>query len=841
MIPCQATEPLRNNAPVDRKSKAGVVPRHHVMVPCVQESPSKADVTEIPTDVTGLPPRDRHRPRSRPPLPERTVPAKPPTRPSSETFYHPDFPALILISGTDAHMARSSSRESGHSLPPAYSFVDGLGDNRFLAPDPRQTSTQSLTPSFVGGHDTETRRTLLVVYIHGFYGNDQSFQSFPAHVHNYLKNELSDSYVIHSKIYPRYKTYKAITLARDNFSSWLQPHESPTTDIVLVGHSMGGLLAADVALMPNRDPYSSHPLKHRLLGTISLDSPFLGLHPGIIVSGISSLFRSNPSPPETPEPGAGPSTTLSPILSGTTSPEPSQYDSTTSINQFSSIDNSSTTSISPQPSNDPFFNPSYFNDVPFREQPFKKRLLHFVKKHSSEGVIGAARNHVLSHLEYGGCLADYPALNSRYSRIRALEDVDELHSLRQQSHGPAASQNQPVARVRFVNYYTISTGRPKKDKTRSHGPSRSRSPELDTTTDRLEAGSMEDRGSLAPLSMSASVGDVATPGIRLAEPSGVEEKLLSPTEGAGTQDNLPPAASMQHLDPFPESSEVGDSEHAVPGNSSLSQLHDDSTADLPAIPDLPPRPATPDLDACPDKDSRRQAEKEIKRDLKTYEQAVKNREKAIKERQKLADKRRKKAEKDTQKSVKEAGKAQAKAFTREQAQREAEAEQRRQEAEQRAKEAADREREAAERDGRPMPAPEPQEQQQQQQQQQPYNEQCEADTDVTDRGREESPSRGRTTTAEREARAIEAKKPAKERKFCVLPRRVSEGKDDTWVSIFMEGVDEVGAHCGLFFPGTHYEGLVGNVGQRVVEWAQESLSNRAILELAQTTDDLRLD
>ncbi|KAG7122954.1 hypothetical protein HYQ45_014232 [Verticillium longisporum] len=376
-------------------------------------------------------------------------------------------------------------------------------------------------------------------------------------------------------------------------------------------------------------------------------------------------------------------------------------------------------------------------------------------------------------------LLDYPALNSRYSRIRALEDVDELHSLRQQSHGPAASQNQPVARVRFVNYYTISTGRPKKDKTRSHGPSRSRSPELDTTTDRLEAGSMEDRGSLAPLSMSASVGDVATPGIRLAEPSGVEEKLLSPTEGAGTQDNLPPAASMQHLDPFPESSEVGDSEHAVPGNSSLSQLHDDSTADLPAIPDLPPRPATPDLDACPDKDSRRQAEKEIKRDLKTYEQAVKNREKAIKERQKLADKRRKKAEKDTQK---------------EQAQREAEAEQRRQEAEQRAKEAADREREAAERDGRPMPAPEPQEQQQQQQQQQPYNEQCEADTDVTDRGREESPSRGRTTTAEREARAIEAKKPAKERKFCVLPRRVSEGKDDT-----------------------------------------------AILELAQTTDDLRLD
>lgn len=112
--------------------------------------------------------------------------------------------------------------------------------------DPRSSSTQSLTPSL---HDDDGRRVLLIVYIHGFMGNNTSFRSFPAHVHSYLKLALGESHVIHSKIYPRYKTYKAIEVARDNFSTWLEPHESVNTDVVLIGHSMGGLLAAEVALM----------------------------------------------------------------------------------------------------------------------------------------------------------------------------------------------------------------------------------------------------------------------------------------------------------------------------------------------------------------------------------------------------------------------------------------------------------------------------------------------------------------------------------------------------------------------------------------------------------------
>lgn len=125
-----------------------------------------------------------------------------------------------------------------------------------LSTDPRTSSTQSLVPSASGDGSL---RTLLMVYIHGFYGNDQSFQSFPAHVHSLLVTLLSESHVVHSKIYPRYKTYRAIEVARDKFSAWLEPHESPTTDVILVGHSMGGLLAAEVALMVKLPHHSESP------------------------------------------------------------------------------------------------------------------------------------------------------------------------------------------------------------------------------------------------------------------------------------------------------------------------------------------------------------------------------------------------------------------------------------------------------------------------------------------------------------------------------------------------------------------------------------------------------
>lgn len=179
-------------------------------------------------------------------------PSSPPPPAYSER--PPIPPRKPVNSSTSAiYQTPPSAASSSTSTPGTYMHT--LSSGPWLGPDPRSSSTQSLLPDTSRDSQAATpadylgRRKLLIIYIHGFLGNDQSFRSFPAHVHALLANFLAESHVIHSKIYPRYKTYRSVGVARDNFSEWLRPHESPNTDVVLVGHSMGGILAADVVLM----------------------------------------------------------------------------------------------------------------------------------------------------------------------------------------------------------------------------------------------------------------------------------------------------------------------------------------------------------------------------------------------------------------------------------------------------------------------------------------------------------------------------------------------------------------------------------------------------------------
>ena len=108
--------------------------------------------------------------------------------------------------------------------PPAYSSEDArrsqLISEQWRSRDPRSSSAHSLLPAESGRDGRDGRRTLLLVYIHGFMGNETSFQSFPAHLHNLLTITLSETHVVHTKIYPRYKSRKAIDFARDDFSTW---------------------------------------------------------------------------------------------------------------------------------------------------------------------------------------------------------------------------------------------------------------------------------------------------------------------------------------------------------------------------------------------------------------------------------------------------------------------------------------------------------------------------------------------------------------------------------------------------------------------------------------------
>ncbi|KAL7925479.1 hypothetical protein ACQKWADRAFT_284157 [Trichoderma austrokoningii] len=699
---------------------------------------------------------------SPPPLPPRDSSQLPPPPPYSEA------------------VQSQGSLNPGREKPSRSSILDSKV--------PRPSSSQSLAPS---RSDSDGRRTLLLVYIHGFYGNDQSFQSFPAHVHNVLREALSESHAVYSKVYPRYKTYKSIEIARDNFSAWLEPHESPTTDVILIGHSMGGLLAAEVVLMPNRISSSRQPLRHRILGSLSLDSPFLGLHPGIVASGISSLFHHAPTPPNQ-DAASSPPADLRPS-------------SPASVN---------TTQSGPR---DPTFDPPYFNDSPFREQPFLTRMIHFGSKHWTEGIFTALGNHVAAHLEFGGCLADYPGLKSRYNQLRALEDIDDFQALR------GISSNNSRNRVRFVNYYTLSPGRSKRPATTEDSRDTSQvdlsaepAPEIkiedevnDKLVDAIISAKLEDEEKNQADASLSNDNDVNKPATTLLKPKEDEntdndnstakhEELreLSPDTNRLSMQSM---QSMQSIEPIPmDESEhnptaqeqepetpipdISDEPPSINEKDENSKDHLPPNVDLPPIPDLPNPPEQLDLSQYTDKDARKQAEKEFARRQKAYDQAAKDRNKAVREREKLVDKLQKKAQKDADKLEKEAKKQQQRLEKEEE--KAVRAEKKRLE-----KETADQAKSSS------------------------------------------AASLTSTPRSETGAETPAGKPKTKLGKFCTTPHKTNGVLDPAWVSVFMDGMDEVTAHCGLFFPGPHYDRLVGDVSGRIVSWVHEDLSVRAVLEM----------
>ncbi|KAK4692176.1 hypothetical protein P7C71_g4972, partial [Lecanoromycetidae sp. Uapishka_2] len=196
-----------------------------------------------------------------------------------------------------------------------------------------------------------------------------------------------------------------------------------------------------------------------------------------------------------------------------------------------------------------------------------------------------------------------------------------------------------------------------------------------------------------------------------------------------------------------------------------------------------------------DKDARKLAEKEHSRQVKAYKQAVKDREKAVSDRRKLLEKREKNAAKEREKLIKAEEKERVKAEQKgmEKGERERD-NQKREEAKRLEKERLRMEKEAEKLKGA-------------------------GKTDgATVTKSQPEPNGG--STEEEESKS---EKPKRDKKFCMLPPMINGQIDPCWVRIFMPGVDEVGAHCGLFFvDGERYENFVSNVAERIELWVEES-------------------
>ena len=583
---------------------------------------------------------------------------------------------------------------------------------------------------------------------------------------------------------------------------------------------MGGLLSAEVALVSPEVPTDTDPFRHHILGTINFDTPFLGMHPGVVVSGIGSLFRPAPDPAGTKaattyskdyesrpmpyidgqEPASIPATSSLHLVESQSSAQSGRSDST-ATSPLATYGSSSLTSIQPvssslaSPTNDPNYNPPFPNDMGVPTRTGWNNAFHFIMKHS-DGLTQATKSYVTSHLEFGGCMADYKGLQSRYSRIRALEDVDQLRKDRSRS-------SQPTRRIRFANYYTASTGRPSKEKLEKsdlpYGHEGQSSKLL--ITDESIGQELQDINVSSPSNQSPPkspqifVEEYKEWGVVSKDPQNPDEPHPETGHDFTSDDGAISDVSqgMNHMDPSPISDDedqgVVEDRNAGKDEASLETVST-STSTLatvpstpsvisptlqksPSLPPIPPEPTEPspfEPSKYPDKDTRKLAEKDYSRLLKAYQRAIKDRDGAIKDRRKLLEKREKNARLAREKQIKLDEKERVKA-----------------------------EKEEVKR----------------------LHSLESSRTSSNPKAESVESSTTNIKDVSAPPKDLKAEKPKRDKKFCMLPPKVNGRLDQCWVRVYMVGVDEVGAHCGLFFVGEHYEGLVADVGARIEEWVKE--------------------
>ncbi|KAK3504531.1 hypothetical protein B0T13DRAFT_6955 [Neurospora crassa] len=181
------------------------------------------------------------------------------------------------------------------------------------------------------------KKTLLLCFIHGFKGGESTFgdnYAFTEHLRQLVAADLPKINV-NVVVYPKYETRGDLGECVARFRDWLMnkvidlevaagtssPTIDPSVRVVLVGHSMGGIVAAETAIElssdkpihGSTDPAVEDPkLDHRtadsaplhrppspsslmfpyIQGVLGFDTPYLGIAPAVFAHGVEGHYAT---------------------------------------------------------------------------------------------------------------------------------------------------------------------------------------------------------------------------------------------------------------------------------------------------------------------------------------------------------------------------------------------------------------------------------------------------------------------------------------------------------------------------------------------------------------------
>ncbi|OTA08802.1 hypothetical protein A9Z42_0005230 [Trichoderma parareesei] len=167
------------------------------------------------------------------------------------------------------------------------------------------------------------RKTLILCFIHGFKGGESTFgdnYSFVEDLRTAVSRELP-GITVKVLVYPKYETRGDLGEAVSKFRGWLEnkvidyevamgtpsPTVEPSVRTILIGHSMGGIVAAETVMGLASDkpiytedgidksgggPTFNHLMFPRIQGVLAFDTPYLGIAPGVVAYGAEGHYQT---------------------------------------------------------------------------------------------------------------------------------------------------------------------------------------------------------------------------------------------------------------------------------------------------------------------------------------------------------------------------------------------------------------------------------------------------------------------------------------------------------------------------------------------------------------------